>query len=221
MGKPDIKKDYTINERVKFIRKKAHLTQAEFADSIGIKQATMSDIERNKIGVSTNLISAISDKYDVDINWIMTGNNGIKIANSDISFSVEAKDLDDYNEMCPSRQDTYKDIDDELNNLIYTRLAMMDYFIMSILCKLENLLTFDKSDPEYSDSVPFSEAFEKEQMFLSQFNNPGHVRPTYFDFPTERKLMTLREIDQATERMLSRARIMFQNLEFKYYSEDT
>lgn len=220
MGKSDIIKDYTINERVKFIRKKAHLTQSEFAGSIGIKQATMSDIERNKIGVSTNLISTISEKYDVDINWLMTGRDGVKIANSDILFAVEAKDLEDYNEMCPSRKTIYKNIDDELNNLIYTRLAMMDYFIMSILNKLENLLTYDKSNPELSDLIPHSEAFEKELMFLSQFDNPGHARPIYFDFPTERKLMALREIDQATERMLSRARIMFQNLEFKFYSED-
>lgn len=219
MGKSDILKNTEINERVKFIRKKARLTQAEFANSIGIKQATMSDIERYKIGVSLKLISAISQKYEVDINWIMTGIDGIKTVNSDIDFTIEAKDLDDYNTMCPSRQNTYKDIDDELNNLIHTRLAIMDYFIMSILCKLEHLLTFDKNNSKYSDSVPFSEAFEKEQMFLSQFEHSGYLKPIYFDFSTEKKLMTLREIDQATERMLSRARTMFQDLEFKFYSE--
>lgn len=216
---PDNGKNIEINERVKFIRKKARMTQSEFANSIGIKQATMSDIERCKIGVSANLISIISKKYNIDINWIMNGISEQKTANSDIEFTVEAKDLDDYNAMCPNRQNVYKDIDEELNSLIHSRLAMMDYFIMSILCQLESLLTIDKINPENEDSVPFSESFKKEQMFLAQFDWAGHIKPIYFDFSTEKKLMTLREIDQATERMLSRARTMLQNLEFKFYSE--
>ena len=73
MKKNIVNRDIFIGDRIKTIRKKAKLTQSEFAKSIGIKQATLSDIERGKIGLSTALTSKISKLYYVSSDWILTG----------------------------------------------------------------------------------------------------------------------------------------------------
>lgn len=72
-----------VNDRVKYIRKKNHLTQSDFAQSIGIKQATLSDIERYRIGVSSKLLSRIVQKYSVDAEWLLTGSEGVKLSDTD------------------------------------------------------------------------------------------------------------------------------------------
>lgn len=69
----DDNKSETINERVRIIRKHHKISQVEFAKSLGIKQSTLSDIERGRIGVSANIISKISDTYYVSSDWILTG----------------------------------------------------------------------------------------------------------------------------------------------------
>lgn len=213
----DIKKDFSINARVKMIRKNAKLTQSQFSNMIGIKQATLSDIERSKIGVSINLINMISKKFNIEVGWLLTGASGINKVNTDISFSVEAEHLSDRNTIATDRNTTFKDISEALNDLIYKKISVMDFFLMSILSKLEDLLNYEKHD-DYSESEPVTEYFNKELAFLQQFDiNLKEAKPAYFNFSIDDKLKVIREIEQANERMLARARSLLQDLEYKYY----
>ncbi|WP_225446641.1 helix-turn-helix domain-containing protein [Paenibacillus rhizovicinus] len=48
-------------------------TQIEFADQIGVSQGTLSEIEQNKYNPSVEVILRIHDKYETDIEWLLTG----------------------------------------------------------------------------------------------------------------------------------------------------
>lgn len=73
----------TPNDRVKKIRELLNMSQKEFSDGIGIKQGTLSDIERGKIGVSAKTKNRMSEKYGISSVWITTGEIPII---SDISY---------------------------------------------------------------------------------------------------------------------------------------
>lgn len=67
----------TENQRLKFLMKElGYLTQGSFAQAIGIKQGSLSDILRQKEGVKVS--DAIKYKleilYNINRNWLETGN---------------------------------------------------------------------------------------------------------------------------------------------------
>lgn len=218
MVNSDNKKNFSINTRVKMIRKNANLTQNEFASRIGIKQATLSDIERNKIGVSINLINIISEQFNIDVGWLLTGYSELNKGISDIELPIEADHLGDCNTIATDRNTSFKNIGEALNDLIYRKIGVMNFFLISILNKLENLLDYEKLSDDL-ELKPYSEVFEKEIAFLKQFElNPKETKPPYFNFNIDDKLKVLREIEQANERMLARAREMLRDFEYKYYS---
>jgi len=65
--------DNPQNNRFKEVRLLLNLTQSEFADKINMKQGTISDIERNRIGVSNKVASALITLLDVNELWFYTG----------------------------------------------------------------------------------------------------------------------------------------------------
>ncbi|MEY9980210.1 helix-turn-helix domain-containing protein [Lysinibacillus sp. RC79] len=62
-----------INERIKDLRKSLNLNQATFANSIGISQAALSDLEKGKSKPSIETLIAISEHFNVSIDWIVKG----------------------------------------------------------------------------------------------------------------------------------------------------
>lgn len=64
----------TINERVKYFRKEIlHISQTEFASSLGMKQTGVSYMERNGSTVTDQTIKAICLLYNVNEEWLRTG----------------------------------------------------------------------------------------------------------------------------------------------------
>jgi len=61
----------SIGERIKYIRKQHKLTQTEFAQSLEISQGTLSEIESGKAKPSFDVLVLLSDKYMVDMNWLI------------------------------------------------------------------------------------------------------------------------------------------------------
>lgn len=59
-------------DRIKLARKHARLTQDELADRVGIKQASISDLERGKSGSSTHN-AKIADVCGISPYWLETG----------------------------------------------------------------------------------------------------------------------------------------------------
>ena len=62
-----------MNERIKSIRKHFDMTQAGFADRIGLKQNTVALIESGKRNTSEQTIIAICREFGVSEEWLRTG----------------------------------------------------------------------------------------------------------------------------------------------------
>ena len=62
-----------MNERLKKLRKELDMTQQEFAEGIGIKRNTMATYESGRNQPIDAVISLICTKYNVNENWLRTG----------------------------------------------------------------------------------------------------------------------------------------------------
>lgn len=85
----------TSNQRLKEVQKFLNFrTQQEFADALGIKQGSLSDIYRGKVGVSSAILLTLSKDYSINIEWLKTGEGRIKTG--------EGKMLKDESEDAPT-----------------------------------------------------------------------------------------------------------------------
>ncbi len=66
-----------MNHRIRELRKLLGLTQSEFADKIGLKQSSLSNIEKN--GATEQSIKSICSVYHVNEEWLLTGKGEIFI----------------------------------------------------------------------------------------------------------------------------------------------
>ena len=62
-----------IGRRIKELREKLGLKQAEFADYVGISQGSLSRIEKGTQKADKTLILAICNVFRVNIDWLLTG----------------------------------------------------------------------------------------------------------------------------------------------------
>lgn len=63
-----------MNERIKEIRKKEGLSQQKFADKLGIARGNIAAYEVGKNAPSDAVISLICSKFNVNEEWLRTGN---------------------------------------------------------------------------------------------------------------------------------------------------
>lgn len=72
----------TENQRLKIIRTHLMLTQEAFAASLNLKQGSYSDIERGKVGVSSDILFALNKEHSINIEWVKTGKGSMLIDDS-------------------------------------------------------------------------------------------------------------------------------------------
>lgn len=65
--------DETVNHRIKRLRKELKLTQHEFSSVISISPGQLACIETEKRGVNDRTIKLICDSFDVNREWLKTG----------------------------------------------------------------------------------------------------------------------------------------------------
>lgn len=63
----------TIGERIRLVRKKSKLTQAEFGEKIGLKQSSLGQIESSTRNATDRTILLICEKFNVREVWLRTG----------------------------------------------------------------------------------------------------------------------------------------------------
>ncbi|MBO6290692.1 MAG: helix-turn-helix transcriptional regulator [Selenomonas sp.] len=63
----------TIGERIKLLRKELKMSQTEFGQRIGLKQAAIGLYENGNRSVSEQSIYLISQAYQVRAEWLRTG----------------------------------------------------------------------------------------------------------------------------------------------------
>ena len=62
-----------MKDRIRKVRKESHKTQAEFAESLGLKQNTIATYEMGRFMPSDRTISDICRTYNVNEEWLRTG----------------------------------------------------------------------------------------------------------------------------------------------------
>ena len=64
----------TLGERIKIIRQRASMTQADFGKEIGVSGAAVSTSESGKTNPENRTILLICEKFGVNREWLETGN---------------------------------------------------------------------------------------------------------------------------------------------------
>ncbi|WP_225340935.1 helix-turn-helix domain-containing protein [Lysinibacillus capsici] len=82
-----------IHERIKYLREKVlKLKQSEMSLKIGLKQGSLSDIERKKTKTVTDrIIKDISREFNISENWLRTGKGEMFITSETFSLDEQAK----------------------------------------------------------------------------------------------------------------------------------
>ncbi|WP_438710329.1 helix-turn-helix domain-containing protein [Aquimarina muelleri] len=87
----------SIGSRIKQIRKQADMTQAEFANSIGMKQSPLSQIEGDKILPSIETLKIIRRKFNISYDFIIEGKEGSPelptLNQGEHSFGIHSRSL--------------------------------------------------------------------------------------------------------------------------------
>lgn len=83
-----------MNERIKQIRRELGLTQAEFAERIGLKQNSIALIESGKRNISDQAVLSICREYGVNEEWLRTGDGDKFIPDSNDELEALAKKYD-------------------------------------------------------------------------------------------------------------------------------
>lgn len=78
----------SIGQRFKSVRIKRKLSQAAFGAELKIDQPTVAKIERDKLGISNEIMQLLHNKFSVDLNWLICGTHVNNKSNSsyDTSF---------------------------------------------------------------------------------------------------------------------------------------
>lgn len=63
----------SINERVKELRLSLHMSQEEFGNAIGLSKSGISNIESGVRNIRDNHIKLLSTTFNVNENWLRTG----------------------------------------------------------------------------------------------------------------------------------------------------
>ena len=83
-----------MNERIKQIRRELGLTQAEFAERIGLKQNSIALIASGKRNISDQAVLSICREYGVNEEWLRTGDGDKFIPDSNDELEALAKKYD-------------------------------------------------------------------------------------------------------------------------------
>ena len=62
-----------LADRFRALRSKVNLSQKDFAQSIGVSQSVIAEIERGSREPSRSVLVAIAEKYQVSLDWLLLG----------------------------------------------------------------------------------------------------------------------------------------------------
>ena len=78
-----------IGKRIKELRAELHLTASEIAEKLDIPVRTIGSYEREEAQPGSKFFNALIEKYNVNINWLLTGKGNMfisKIMEMDMTF---------------------------------------------------------------------------------------------------------------------------------------
>jgi len=122
----------TTNNRIRELRKDIlKLSQQAFADGLGVSRGYLGDIETGRCEPSYNFLQALSDVYNVNINWIMRGTGSV------------------YNE----EQLTVKDSDNKLYGVFEQLTVEQQQMVFSITQEMVKMNSIQQEVKQLSDEI--------------------------------------------------------------------
>ncbi len=172
----------SFKERFKEVRLDNGLTQAGLAESLGVKQKTISNWESGRNEPDLNTLITVSHKWDVDLNWLLTG-EGLKGEDSeqvhvpelDICFAAgHGAYPDDHILQVGKRPFNKQWIEAKglkVKNLYLVRVAGDS---MEPLLKDKDTIMIDRSKVAPSDAFPFAVRVE-DCLYIKRLYKQGKV----------------------------------------------
>ena len=115
----------SINERIKCLRKELKMNQTDFGNRIAIAQGYLTNIETGRREPTEKIIKLISMEFNVNEEWLRSGNGEMFIEQSSVSLDEYAKsknlsslDLDIIRAYMDLDKDTRTKILNNLNNIL-------------------------------------------------------------------------------------------------------
>lgn len=103
-----------FQEKLKLIRKTNNLTQAEFANSIGISRGNLANIELGKVEPTQVFINCVSLMYNINKNWLLDDSNS-DLSALNGSTNILSLIMDKYEHL----DDKYKKfVENQINQLL-------------------------------------------------------------------------------------------------------
>jgi HTH-type transcriptional regulator/antitoxin PezA len=123
-----------MNEQIKLLRKHLGLTQQEFADRLKISRGNIGSYEVGKSAPSDAVISLICEKFNVNEEWLRTGNGPMEI---ELARSEKITDF---------AADLLKDEEDSYRRRLIEELADLDEEEWELLEKISEKAARKKKD---------------------------------------------------------------------------
>lgn len=121
-----------MKERIKELRKSLGITQQEFADKLGLKRNTIATYEIGKAVPSDRVVSDLCNKYNVNEEWLRTGEGEMFIA------------LNRTQQIAQLTADLFKGEKDSFKERLLLALAKLDENEWKVLEKIAEDLTKEK-----------------------------------------------------------------------------
>lgn len=83
-----------MNERIKLLRKTLGLSGEKFGNKLGLTRMTISNLEHNRYNLTEQTIKLICREYNVNEDWLRTGNGEMFNTLDTISLDDLASDLE-------------------------------------------------------------------------------------------------------------------------------
>ena len=123
-----------IGLRLQMVRKRLNLLQKDFASTLNISNASLSEMEAGNAKPRFELLYNITKRYNVNLNYLLHGEGDIFMPDKISRLNVM--------EITPGHGDFFKEFFHYFNRSHLVRTAMMNYFRTYILEK-ETLIKKD------------------------------------------------------------------------------
>lgn len=123
-------------ERIKTVRKDVGMSQNEFAEHLGVTRSVISNIELNRLAKpeqKTSLIKLISREFNVNEDWLLTGEGEMYIISEQ-----DEKLADALAEISLSENEKLKEIVQKLTKLDEKTIDTINDLIDLLLDRLSN-----------------------------------------------------------------------------------
>ena len=103
-----------FSEKLKLIRKANKLTQADFANSIGISRGNLANIELGRVEPTQLFINCVSLMYNIDKKWLLDDSNS-DLSALNGSTNILSLIMEKYDKLNPKYK---KFVENQINQLL-------------------------------------------------------------------------------------------------------